>query len=449
VNSNNYLISKPRAWPLGPLGPLGPLAGVCVLAFTSSQMSAQEALRGSIAGDSQAASLQTAQTTLGYYNILLGPTALRFSSALSATYNDNVYDSSRNMEGDLILAPSVDTQFHWPVSLRNSLDVGINVGYSEYLVHSSLSQFFITPGSGFSFDVYVGNIKINLHDRASISQYGYQDPGAGSDQNLVSLQNTVGVSASMDLDKGEVGIGYDHNNYASLTQTQSQPASSSDSVFANAGFRVEPQILVGVEASGSLITGGQADTATTTTTTTNSTPALLTPSAIQYSAGVFASAQISEYLSARLDVGYSIYDDTGQGSGVSANGSGFDFTASVIHRVNKWLNYTFAAGRSTDLAAYGQAQNRLYAQLNPSWNLINKYSLNTPIAWQQGSAVTTLANANDSDNYNQYSIGVNIGRSLSKKLSGSISYQFVDESGTGGAASYTAMIISLSFNYQF
>ena len=433
MNGNNFLTFKPRARPLA-------LAGFCLFALAGNRLQAQEALRGAIAGDSTASSLEAAQTTIGYYNLLLGSTAWRFGSTLSATYDDNVTGTADNPKGDLIIAPSVNTQLHWPVSLRNSLDVGVDVGYSEYLRESNLSEFFITPGSGFSFDVYADNIKINLHDRISISQYGYQNPGAGTDQNLESLQNSIGVSAAMDLDQGQVGAGYDHSTFESLGQSQDQSASGSDNIFANVGYRVKPQILAGFEVGSSVITEGSGSASTTNA---------VTPSAIQYSAGVFSSAQLSEYLSGRIDIGYSIYKNTGQAANVNSSGSGFNFTATISHRLNKWLTYSIAAGRSTDLASFGQAQNRLYIQFNPTWTLTKNYSIGTPVSWQKGSSVNSIVGANDSDNYTQYTMGINLGRTLTEKLSGSIAYQFVDESGSGGAATYTATIISLSFNYQF
>ena len=433
MNGNIFFLPSLRG------GFWGIVAGILLLALTQSPVQAQEALRGSLAEDTTAATLQQDQTTIGYYNLLLGPTAWRFASALNLTYNDNVNYEASGSESDFIIAPSVNTQMHWPVSLKNSLDVSVNVGYSEYVVHSSLSQFFITPGSGVSFDVYADKIKINFHDQVTVSKYAYQNPGvAGNNQNLVSLQNVAGVSALMGLEKGEVTVGYDHDNYASLSGGQTQPANGSDNIFANAGYNVLANLLAGVELGGSLINGGQGSVSNTT------------PSAVQYSAGVFGSSQITEYMNVGVHVGYTIWNnDSNSGTNVTTTGSGFYFSASLSHRVNQFFSYSLSAGRSTDLSGFGQPQNQYYVQLSPVWNVSEKYTIGTSLSWRQGSEVDVVRGTQNNGDYDQYGLGLSVSRTLTRKLTGSLSYQFVKETSSGGAAAYSDDIISLSFSYQF
>ena len=413
----------------------------CLSALVETKVFSQEALRTAIAGDTSAAAVHQAETTLGYYNLLLGPTAWQFKTGLGLVFNDNVHLNEGNPESDFIIEPNVAAQLHWPVSLKNSLDAALGIGYNEYVIHSELSQLYIQPGSGLSFDVYLGNVKVNLHDRISISQYAYQNAGAGgNNQSLVNLQNTVGVSAALDLDKGVLNAGYDHNNYVSLSQSQSQPDASSDNLYANAGYRLVAQVLAGLEGSISFLNYDRTGTNT-----------YRTPDASQWSGGGFVSSQISEYLSTRIDAGYTLYDPDQTSTNLNTSGSGFYFSASVSHRVNKWVNYTLSAGRSTDLAAYGQPQNRYFVQLNPNWTILNKYSITTPVSWQQGSQVSYVrAGAGGNNEYDQYSVGITVGRSLTKKLSGSLSYQYIKETSSGtGFSNYTDDIISLNLTYSF
>jgi hypothetical protein len=398
----------------------------------------QEALRLSMAGDLAAATREQAVSSIGYYNLLLGPTAWRFSSGLGLEFNDNIR-LQQSGESDLIIRPNLTAVIHWPVTLKNSLDVSIGVGYSEYLQHSDLSQFFITPGSGLSFDVYVGDFKINLHDRINITENAYENAGAsGGNQNLISLQNTAGVNALWDLNQVVVNAGYDHANYVSLSQSQSVPDVSSENLFANAGVRVRPQLLLGVEAGGSVITYSQTTSANTQ----------VNPDAVQWNAGVFGSAQVSEYLSVRADVGFTDYTpDNTSTNLVTRDTSGYYFSLSLSHRVNKFLSYTLSAGHSTDLSAYGQAQSYYFVRLNPNWNLFQKYSLSTSLWWQQG---TRIYNGQaGGGNYQQIGLGLSVGRTLTKKLSGSISYQFVEETSDQANATYTVNTVDLNLSYQF
>ena len=116
-------------------------------------------------------------------------------------YNDNVHLQSQNQEGDFIFRPNLNTQMHWPVTQKNSLDVSLGAGYSLYATHSELDQFYVNPGSGLSFNIYVGDCVINLHDRISITENTYQNPTAGGNGNYAQLENTAGASALLGLEQ--------------------------------------------------------------------------------------------------------------------------------------------------------------------------------------------------------------------------------------------------------
>ena len=414
------------------------LAGVCLL-FLAQAAPGQEALRLSLAGDVVAAQQKQANASLGYYNLLLGPTSWRFSSGLSTEFDDNVR-LQQNGEADLILRPNLNTQLHWPVTEKNSLDLSLGLGYSEYLLHSDLSEFFITPGSGVSFDVYVGDFKINLHDRIDVTENSYENSGTANNQNLVTLQNTVGIGALWDLNQMIVNAGYDHANYVSLSNSrQSQPDSSSENLYINSGVRVRPELLIGLEAGGTVIDYQQH-------AQTNTLPL---PNAVQWSAGAFVSVQISDYMSARLDGGYTRYiSDSTSTNLVTQNATGPYFSFSLSHRVNQFLNYTLTAGRSTDLSLFGEVQTYYFVRLNPDWRIFNKYTLSTPVWWQSGTTIYGLANGNNNQ-YDQFGAGVTLGRTLTEKLSASVGYQFVKETSPLAGLNYTVNIVSLNFSYQF
>jgi len=412
----------------------------------AARVQAQEAMRFSQAGDLAAATQQQANTTLGYYNLLVGPTAWRFASGLGMEYNDNVR-LQESGEGDFIIRPSLNTMMHWPVSLKNSLDLSINAGYSEYLQHSDLSQFFVNPGSGLSFDVYAGDFKINLHDRVGISEYGYENPGVRTgNQNLTSLQNTVGTSGLWDLNKASVNVGYDHADYVSLsTGSQGQlPDVTSENVFANAGVRVRPELMLGVEAGGTIIEYSQSAGANTANS----------PNAVQASAGVFGTAKISDNMDVRLDGGYTQYTpDKTSTNLITSDTSGFYLSLSFTHRLNRILSYSLTAGRSTDLAAYGQAQSYYYVRLNPTWQLFEKYTINTPISWQDGTLIYNSA-AYGATDYQQIRLGASVTRTLTQKLSATLGYTFVQETSNQSSyqqsgLNYTENIVDLNLSYQF
>ena len=71
------------------------MAAACLL-FFAGRAHSQEALRMSLAGDQAAESQRQAENTIGYYNLLWGPVAWRFSSGLGLDYDDNVNLQSQN-----------------------------------------------------------------------------------------------------------------------------------------------------------------------------------------------------------------------------------------------------------------------------------------------------------------------------------------------------------------
>lgn len=409
------------------------MAASGVLIF-AGQAHAQEALRMSLAGDQAAESQRQANNTIGYYNLLWGPVAWSFSSGLGLDYDDNV-NLSQNPDGDFIFRPNLNTQMHWPVTQRNSMDASLGVGYSIYANHSQLDQIYVNPGSGLSFNLYVGDCAINLHDRISITENAYQNPTAGGNGNYAQLENTAGVSTSWDLNKLVFQIGYDHVNDISLGSSQQVPDATSENWFLNAGLHFLPEITAGVESGAGLMSYGQSQSASTQ------------PDATQWNAGVFCQAQISEYISGRFDAGYTVYaPSTTVGFTNLSSTANFYLQFSVSHRINQFINYSLSAGRSTDSSYYGEPYDYYFARLQPNWNFFRKYQVSTPFWWQKGSQLYALGGASD---YTQYGAGINVSRAITQKLSGTLAYQFIRENSSQSGLNYRVNIVSLNFTYQF
>ncbi len=401
----------------------------------------QEALRIATAADEAATAAQNQREgdALGSYNVLVGPTAWRFSSGLGFSYNNNIRTSDTPIS-DFILTPNLSSLMHWPVTLNNSLDLSMNVGYEEYLQHSVYNQFYINSGSGLSFDIFVGDCKINLHDQISITQSSYQNPGVNSGSNNTQyLQNTVGASAEFNLGKLVPTVGFDHANYMSLA-TSSTPDTVSENFTGSLGLPVREDVMVGVEGGGSLISYSYS----------SGTPAssLDITGASQWSAGVFGNEQITEYISVQLHGGYTEYLPNSTAGQNSNNDNSLYFSASIVHQLNQWLNYNITAGRSTDLSSYGQVQTRTYVQFNPTCTLFKQYTVSTPIAYQSGNEPGSSLSSS-APTYDQFIIGISVSRPITQKLSASLGYQYIQQSSQVATLAYSVDIISLNLSYQF
>ncbi len=96
------------------------LAGLFAL---TPQSQAQDAIRMSLASEEAARARHDAAATLGYYNLKLGPTGLRFGTSLGVEYNDNVVLNQTRPDGDFIFRPQFNTQLLWPITDKNSLNL--------------------------------------------------------------------------------------------------------------------------------------------------------------------------------------------------------------------------------------------------------------------------------------------------------------------------------------
>ena len=417
-----------------------------LLALGLVRADAQEALRQSLAGDVAAAGRQQAQSTVGYYNLLWGPVSLRFNAAASAEYTDNSRSSASHQSSDEIFRPSVGADLNWPVTEWNTLNVSLAAGYSFYAQNSDLNQFYLNPGSGISFEMFVGDWVLNFHDRASVSENTYENPTYNGRSSNAQMQNDAGVSGRWDLNKIVLNTGFDHVNYTSLDGGRGQPDSSSENFSLNLAYKVLPELLVGVEGGLGLISYAAA----------GATNTVAVRDATQWSGGVFSSWQASEHLSMRLDAGYTVYSpgQTGTnlflvGTNIVALPVGGDYTAlyfqfSVSHTVNEHVSYTLSAGHSVDFAYNGSPTDRYFVALNPRWNFIRNFSVSPSFRWESGSQLATGATS-----YDQYGVGLTVGCSLTQKLSASAYYQWVMETANQAALNYTANIVGLNLAYRF
>ncbi len=395
----------------------------------------QEVLRLTTASDQAAAAHEQEENAIGYYNLLLGTASFRVTSGLEGDYNSNVTLDGQNPQGDFVFRPNSSMQMNWPITQLNNLNLNFAAGYSAYVQHQNLDQFFVSPGSGLSFNIYAGDFVINLHDQLSISENSYQNQAAGGNTIYSTMQNTAGLSTMWNLNKIETTVGYDHSDYLVLESSESTPNAASENFYVNAGMRPAPEILAGLEAGGGFVDYSTA-------TSSNTVP---TPNATQWNLGAFCTATISEYISARMDIGYTalLPDSTSTNYSSSAS-SGYYLQLLLAHRVNQFFNYTFTASKSVDLEYSGLPYERYDVRLQPVLTLFNKYTIGTPFWWEHGREIYY-----QSASYDQYGAGITVGRQITEKLSASLSYQYIKEDSDQQPLNYTNQIVSLSFTYQF
>jgi hypothetical protein len=406
--------------------------GVAMLLFlfsVATTVQGQEAVRMSMASAEAAEARRKASSTPGFYNLKLGPTAWRFGASLQTEYNDNVNLNANRSEDDVIFRPQVNTQVLWPLTDQNSLNLKVGGGYSAYVEHSELNRAFIAPGSELSFDTYVGDFWINLHDRFSITQNAYEDPTVTGSGDYARLENALGVATLWDLNKVIVRVGYDHVNYLSVSGGNRAPDGQSEVFSASIGYAIKPQMLAGVEVGGSLL---QYDGNTPVT------------SADQWNTGVFFETPVSEHIHFRGSVGYTEYTPDGRGIRGGSEFSGVYAQLAVRHAVNQYLDYSLTGGRSLNFAFFGGTVDLYYARLHADWKLVEKVSIGTALDYEHGSQVGF-----GTETFDRYGAGISFGRPITERLSANLGYRFYLRESDLSGRDYTVNVVSLNLNYDF
>jgi hypothetical protein len=397
----------------------------------------QEAVRMSIASEQAAEARRRAATTIGYYNLKLGPTAWNFGTGLGVDYNSNVYTTESNPEGDFIFRPQINTRMLWPVSEMNSINLVLGGGYSAYVKNPNLDRAFITPGSELSFDLYAGDFWINLHDRFSITEDTYQDPTVVNSGNYSQFQNALGVATVWDLNKTVVRVGYDHVNYDSLNggsgqNSGGQPSGYSEVLSASAGYMLKPGMLLGVELGGSLLTY---------TTTTTNTPY---SNAKQWNVGGFYDTPVSDHIHFTAHAGYTVYSPESSVATTTSEFNGMYAQLDITHLLNQYVSYTLSGGRTLSVAFAGGTIDRYFAHWQANWQIVRKVTLGTSFSFENGTDLYA-----GGETYNQYGPGISLSRSITEKLSSSLGYQLYWRDSNQPGRNYTVNVVSLNLNYTF
>src|SRR5215212_2705877 len=263
------------------------LCALAVICMTT--VHAQDAVRPSLAGEETSEARRQDIDRLPY-NLLAGPVRVRVSATMGVEYNDNINFAEVNEKEDVILHPQINFDAIWPVTQINTLTLDLGIGYSIYLDHSDANTngILISPSSQIAFDIFIGDFRINIHDRPSLQQDPIAEPVLSNTEDYGRFQNTGGVSVLWDLNKIVLTVGYDHYTYISTTENFDYLNRNAEELLGTAQFVVSSTTSVGVE---SYAVFNYYDQNVLNDSTT-------------YSFGGFVESQITNNLKARVAGGY-------------------------------------------------------------------------------------------------------------------------------------------------
>lgn len=416
------------------------VAASLLLAFSAS---AQDALRNNVAiGEAQQArSLQEQSSDYTYKN---GAFRLSVVPSLDMQWIDNINLSSTNVEDDFVIRPTVGITTSYPISEQNLLSLNLTAGYSTYLKHSSESSFYLSSGSGLSFDVYVKDVLINLHDQFSYEQDSSQNSAVANTGTYGTFQNSAGLSASWDLDTVTLSAGYDHQNVLATSSGFDGTDHSAEMFFARAGYNVSSRLVVGLEASASLTTYDQD----------------ILNNNQSYSLGVYANFKPDSYFQFQPRAGYTISQFQQTSTNLTtSNLKSWYADLDVTHAITKAISYSVDAGRSVGLGVQSDATETYYVTPSVTWNLRKDWTINASMSYnygQQGVGSTLSPSLPpelrdllvSSEDYSWYTGTLGFSHAITRRFDFSFNYRVTLRSSSGEDRGYTQNQVELQLSYH-
>ncbi len=393
---------------------------------------AQDAIRPSLAGE---ATSEARRQDIEHipYNLLVGPIRFRVSATMGVEYNDNINLSQHDeKQDDFILRPQVNFNALWPITQLNTLRFDIGIGYSVYLQHSrnDTNGILITPGSQLAFDIFVGDFRINIHERMSVQQDPISEPQLSNTAQYGRFENTAGVSVLWDLNKILATVGYDHYNFVATESVFDYLNRNSEILSGSLSLAATSTTNIGVEGNGVFSYYDQH---------------VLNDSR-DFSGGGFVETQLSSNLRVRGAAGYQLIDFDNNGL-VGDQSSLSDYYANILisHRLNAMLSQSVSAGHESQLGVNSNYITLNYIRHTITWNIIRNTLLSTEFFYED---------ANDSggfidEHFQRVGGAGTIGFQLTPHITLGLRYQYTQKDSNVAGRNYIQNRVSLDGTYSF
>jgi putative beta-barrel porin BBP2 len=402
------------------------LAMLCALTVRG-----QDAVRPSLAGEDASEARQTDIQRIPY-NLLVGPIRFRVSATMGVEYNDNINYAEVHKEEDFIFHPQVNFNAIWPITQLNTLTLDIGLGYSIYLDHSEANTngILISPHSQISFDIFVQDFRINIHDRFSVQQDPISEPAISNQVDYGRFENTGGISVLWDLNKVILTLGYDHYTYISTTSDFDYLNRNAEELSGTAAVALSSTTNVGIESYAVF----------------NYYDQNVLNDSTDYAVGGFIESQITNNLRARVAGGYqNINFDSGGTVRDFSDVSDYYVNLLLTHRINAALRQSISAGHENQLGVNSNSIRLNYVRHTVDWNIIRNTLLSTEFFYEDGNESGGFID----EHFHRYGGAVTLGYQFTPHVTLGLRYQYTKKDSDVPLRDYEQNRVSLDGTYSF
>src|ERR1700736_3527465 len=419
---------------------------IAISLLASVNVFAQDAVRPSLAGQDAYNARQEDVSRIPY-NLMVGPVRMRVGATVGVEYNDNINYAEVNTQDDVIVTPNLTLDMIWPVTSLNTLRLDLGIGYSFYLDHSdnNTDYLLVAPKSQIAFDIFVGDFRINLHDRMQLQQDPIQEGALSNVTNYGRFENTAGVSILWDLNKLLLQAGYDHYNFIATNSTFDYLDLNAEMVGGSAAFIVNPTITVGAEGN-----------AVFTRYDNNTNGIGILNDNKDYSVGGFVEAALTSNLKARVAGGYQWIDfdqnfvtfffgPFGINFPDHQNLADYYVNGLISHRINAQITQTLSAGHENQLGVNSNYITLNFVRHAVSWNILRNTLITTEFFFEDAEESGGVIN----ESFQRIGGAVTIGYQLTPHLTLGVRYQGTNKDSDVFLRDYNQNRVSVDGTYSF
>lgn len=351
---------------------------------------------------------------------------------MGVEYNDNINFAEVNKEDDVIFHPQLNLDAIWPVTQINTLTFDLGIGYSIYAEHSEANTrgILISPASQLSFDIFVGDLRFNIHDRPSLQQDPVAEPVLSNVVDYGRFQNTGGVSVLWDLNKAVLTLGYDHYTYISTTSNFDYLNRNAEELSGTALVSVSSNTGVGLESYAVF----------------NYYDQNVLNDSTDYSVGAFVETQVTNNIKVRVAGGYQAIDFDHNGVvGDFSDLSDYYVNLLLTHRLNSFIRQTVAAGHENQLGVNSNYITLNYVRHTVSWNVIRNTLLSTEFFFEDANESGGFID----EHLHRYGGAFTLGYQLTPHVTLGLRYQYTRKNSDVHFRSYEQNRVSLDGTYSF
>jgi hypothetical protein len=396
----------------------------------------QEALRSALSADAVITSQTEAAVAPQPDAMHIGPVVLNLGTYTGVTFDDNINISRSNPRSDTSIHAGLNLGFLWPATETSQLQLDSQIGYATYLAHTRSDSIEISPNSALTWNLSFEDGSLALYDQFDYSQEVITVPSVAGLNSLPRLNNTIGIRAQWLPKKWQLEAGVSHSDFRSTDSTFNYLDSGSEYFFARGAWRFADKTQAGLEFSLSQ-TGYRLPIQQDNTS---------------YSVGPYINWGVTEFITATLRGGPTIYTFKANGPGQPGNTlMAYYFDLDLSHRLTEFVSHELSAKREINLGLNkGNNYNeQLTIDYSIHWAVTQNADLNWSLAYENGTQPLTILFFTRTENFSR--VGVTFGASyrLTEQLSGSLNFSHWERTSNLSGNNYTDNSISFQMSYRF